>query len=89
MLIIKHQNPLDKWVRVHFPYTYVAGLMLKIGFSRNCLFACIRRQKLLAITMCAYLMKLNKAIRSLTRLVNRIEEGKDKFALNMYASSNV
>jgi hypothetical protein len=39
--------------------------------------------------MCAYLMKLNKTIRSLQSLVNKIEEGKDNFALSTYDSSNL
>jgi hypothetical protein len=34
-------------------------------------------------------MKLNKTIRSLQSLVNRIEQGKDNFALTMYDNFNV
>jgi hypothetical protein len=45
--------------------------------------------RLRAVTMCAYLMKLNKTIRSLQSLVNRIEQGKDNFALTMYDNFNV
>jgi hypothetical protein len=39
---------------------YVVGLMLKVGFGRNCRYACTRRQKLWIVTMCKHLMKLNK-----------------------------